>query len=173
MDATPLQRALSNAPQRATGDNAIAEREFFCFRLGNFTLGVPSENVREVLRMGILTPLPRMAAFVMGVVGHRGEVLPVVDLLRFFGKGESRPTSRSRLFVGISGRHTAAIVADSVIGLQRIPVAQIVSAPLGGDSSSEHIAGVVRSASGVTSESMSVLNFAKLLQSAHVRAVQR
>ncbi|WP_244237847.1 chemotaxis protein CheA, partial [Corallococcus llansteffanensis] len=38
---------------------ARPELEFFCFRVGELRFGVPSENVTEVLRAGLLTPLPR------------------------------------------------------------------------------------------------------------------
>ena len=46
-----------------------------------------------------MTALPRVPAFVLGVGAVRGEVVPVIDILRFLGKGESRVHGRSRLFV--------------------------------------------------------------------------
>lgn len=170
MDSTPLQRALQVAPDRAPPAKARAEQEFFCFRLGEVQLGVPSENVREVVRVGPLTPLPRTPAYILGVSGFRGEVLPVIDLLRFLGKGEARLSSRTRLFVGVSGTYVAAVVADAVIGLRRIPVAEILPSPLGGDISAEHLLGVVTPAKA---EPVSLLNFPKVLQAARQRAVVR
>ncbi len=171
MDPTPLQRALAVAPTRATVGKAKPEQEFFCFRLGPLRVGVPSENVREVVRAGPLTPLPRTPSFVLGVVGHRGEVLPVLDLLRFFGKGEARVTSRTRLFVAVSGAFVSAVAADTVIGLLRIPTDQILAAPVSGDAAAEHLLGVVNP--GRDEEALSLLNFSKLLTSARQRAVAR
>ena len=170
MDPTPLQRALAEAPTRNNASVSRSELEFFCFRLGGLRLGVPSENVREVTRPGLLTPLPRMAAFVMGVFGHRGEVLPVLDLLRFLGKGEGRLTLRSRLFIGVSGTFIAAVLTDAVLGLVRYPSEAILPAPLGGDGSAEHLMGVVQAGS---LEATTLLNFPKLLQSARQRVVAR
>lgn len=166
--STPLQNALAMAPERAAAGKTRSEQEFFCFRVGNLRLGVPSENVREVIRAGILTPLPRSPAFLMGVCGHRGEVLPVMDILRFLGKGEARLGPRSRLCVGISGTFIAAVVADQVIGLRRIAVADILPPPMGGDASSEHLMGLVTG-----QESWSLLNFNKLFSAARQRAVAR
>lgn len=154
-----------------TAAEAVPEREFFCFRLGQLKLGVPSDNVREVIRAGPLTPLPRTPAYILGVCGHRGEVLPVVDLLRFLGKGEARIGTRTRLFVGTSGTFMAGVVVDAVAGLRRIPSEEILPAPMGGDVSSEHLLGVVHAGEG--SSGLSLLNFAKVLQAARQRAVTR
>ena len=171
MTPTPLSRALSLAPERASTGKTRPEQEFFCLQLGELRLGVPSENVREVTRPGLLTPLPRTAAFVLGVCGHRGEVLPVIDLLRFLGKGEMRVGPRTRLCVSVAGSYTAGVLADAVIGLRRIAVADILPAPLGGDASSEHLIGVVNP--GIAEESLTLLNLGKLLHTARQRAVAR
>lgn len=171
MTTTPLQRALRLAPERAVITQARPEQEFFCFRLGDLRMGVPSENVLQVLRAGLMTPLPRTPSFLLGVTGHRGEVLPVLDLLRFLSKGEARIGPRTRLFVGVSGSFTTAVVADTVLGLRRIPVADILPPPLGGDAAAEHLLGVVQGAT--SEETLSLLNFNKLLQTARQRAVTR
>jgi purine-binding chemotaxis protein CheW len=159
------------APDRAVAAQARPEQEFFLFRVGELRLGMPSDNVREVLRTGLLTPLPRTPSFLLGVTGHRGEVLPVMDLLRFLGKGEARVGPRTRLFIGTSGTHQVGVVADAVYGLRRIPIADILPPPLGGDAAVEHLIGVVE---GTTpQEGFALLNFTKLLQSARQRAVVR
>jgi len=168
---TPLQRALQGAPERAPPTRGRPEQEFFFFRLGELRLGVPSENVREVIRAGPLTPVPRAPSFILGVCGHRGEVLPVLDLLRFLGKGESRIHSRTRLFVGIAGTFITGVVTDAVVGLQRVPVQEILPPPMSGDLSSEHFLGVVTP--GQNQGVISLLHFAKVLQTARARAVAR
>ena len=169
MEPTPLQRALQEAPERAQPEEGRAEREFFFFRLGELRLAVPSENVREVIRSGPLTPLPRAPPFILGVCGHRGEVLPVLDLLRFLGKGESRAHARARLFVGTAGTYVTGVVADTVVGLKRLPLAEILPPPLGGEISPEHCLGVWIQGQEVTL----LLHFTKVLQTARQRAVMR
>jgi purine-binding chemotaxis protein CheW len=159
------------APDRAVAVQARPEQEFFCFRVADLRLGVPSGNVLEVIRTGLLTPLPRTPAFLLGVTGHRGEVLPVLDLLRFLGKGEARVGPRTRLFIGTSGNYRVGVVADSVLGLRRIAVADILPPPLGGDSAVEHLLGVAEGTS--LQDSLALINFPKLLQSARQRAVVR
>jgi purine-binding chemotaxis protein CheW len=158
------------APERAPPPKARPEQEFFFFKLGEIQLGVPSENVREVIRAGLLTPLPRTPSFILGVCGHRGEVLPVIDLLRFLSKGESRISQRTRLFVGITGSFVTGVVVDSVIGLQRVPVQDILPPPVGGDISSEHVLGVLTPAGKPVA---TLLQFTKVLQTARQRALAR
>jgi purine-binding chemotaxis protein CheW len=171
LEPTPLQRALKVAPEQAQAAQARPEQEFFCFRLGELRLGIPSSSVIEVFRGGRLTPLPRTPAFVLGVTGHRGQVLPVLDLLRFLGKGEAKVGDRTRYFVGTSGPFVAAVVADSVIGLKRILTSDVLPPPLGGDASAEHMLGVFQP--GARGEALALLDFGRLLQLARKRAVVR
>lgn len=167
---TDLQQALEEATDVAPAVRPAQSREFFCFRVGDFTPAVPSENVREVIRIGPLTPLPRAASYLLGVCGYRGEVFPVVDLLRFFGRGEAKVGPRTWLVVGVSGTLLAAVVADKVIGLRQIPDSEVLPTPLGGDLGAEHLAGVVRTK---PEETLVLLNFSKLLESARPRTQQR
>ncbi len=94
-----------------------------------------------------------------------------MDLLRFLGKGESRVGPRTRLFIGTSGNYRVGVVADAVLGLRRVPVADILPPPLGGDAAAEHLLGVAYGTS--PQDAVAFLNFAKLLQSARQRAVVR
>lgn len=145
------------------------EREFFCFRIADLALGVPSEHVREVVRLSPLTPLPRSPSFLLGVCGHRGEVLPVVDLLRFLGKGEAKPGPRTRLFVGISDKFHVGFLADSVSGLERVPPGEVRPPPMAGDWANEHVLGVVLRSKGT----LALLDLARLLGAARQRVVSR
>lgn len=131
-------------------------------------MGVPSENVREVMRTSVLTPLPRAPAFILGVASHRGEVLPVMDLLRFLGKGEGILHGRTRLFVGVFGTSTTAVLVDTIVGLKKFSVAKILPVPMGGDVAAEHLMGIVQ-----TDELWTLLNFSKLMGVARQRAIAR
>lgn len=170
MGPSQLKQALAKAPDAPTGSETRLERELFCFGLGELELGVPSGNVREVLRAGPLTPLPRSASFLMGVSGHRGEVLPVIDLLRYLGRGESHIGPRSRLFVAVASQLSAAIVTDAVFGLRKVAQSEILPPPMGGDAAQEHLIGVVSQKNG---RALNLLDLSKLLAAARQRAVVR
>jgi purine-binding chemotaxis protein CheW len=102
VEPTPLQRALAEAPEKTRPLAPRPDEEFFIFKLGALTLAIVSKHIREVSRLAPLTPLPRTQSFLLGVVGNRGQVMPVIDLLRFLQQGESKPMPGGRLFVGES-----------------------------------------------------------------------
>jgi purine-binding chemotaxis protein CheW len=170
LEETPLQRALASAPERSVERAVQPDEEFFIFRVGELNVGVRSKLVREVTRMGPLTPLPRAPSFLLGVVGHRGEVVPLIDLLRFFGQGESKVALRSRLFISAQGASVVGFVADQVIGLRRIGLADRLPAPAGMGATREFLEGVVPSREFGT---LCLLDLERVVHSARQKAVAR
>jgi len=63
-------------------------RQFLSFVLDDEVFAFDVAKVREVLDRTELTRVPRMPAFMRGVLNLRGRVLPVVDLGVRFGMGE-------------------------------------------------------------------------------------
>lgn len=170
LEPTPLQRALAEAPQRTVEGAAAPDEEYCLFRLGALTVGVRSKLVREVTRMGPLTPLPRAPAFLMGVVGHRGAVVPLIDLLRFLGQGESKVVARSRLFISEQGSFEVGFLAEQVVGLRRIALAERLPAPAGVGVGSEFLEGVVQLREFGT---VSLLDLSRVVLAARQKAVAR
>lgn len=170
MPTTPLSLALDWAPQRVQAQAARPEEEFFIFKVGELCVAVPSRDVRAVFRMGPLTPLPRSPAFLLGVVGYRGEVLPLVDLLRFLQQGETRPTPRHRLFISANAGQTVAFLADQIIGLRRVFTADKLPPPAGGSLSHEFLTGLVQTNDLGT---LALVDLARVVHSARQRVVAR
>jgi purine-binding chemotaxis protein CheW len=67
--------------------------------VGREVLAVPIEDVREILQVGRLTPLPRTPAFVRGVMNLRGAVVPVIDLAARLGHPATELGRRSCIVV--------------------------------------------------------------------------
>lgn len=167
---TPLQRALAEAPVQRAPEAPRSEREYFVFRVGDAVMGVRSEHVREVTRMSSLTPLPRSPAFVLGVVGHRGEVFPLIDLLRFLGHGAARVAPRSRLFVTLVGGSVVGFLVESVAGLRRVADAEMLPPPAGPSPGLEHIEGLCQSR---VLGSLMLLDLPSIIAAARRRLVSR
>jgi purine-binding chemotaxis protein CheW len=165
-----LQRALAIAPERASARAARPDEEFFIFRCGNLNFGVHSQLVRQVTRVGSLTPLPRTPSFLMGVVGHRGEVVPLIDLLRFLGQGESKVGPQSRLFISASSEQVVGFLADAVIGLRRIFLSDKLPAPAGAGAAQEFLDGIVQSPE---LGNINLLQLAAVMSSARQKTVAR
>lgn len=61
---------------------------------GYYAVDVPS--VREIIQPANLTNVPASASILLGVIDHRGRVVPVVDLRRRFGLGAVEPNRRTK-----------------------------------------------------------------------------
>ena len=62
-----------------------ADRQLCTFRLGDLFLGVPVEQVQEVIRQQPMTPVPRAHGSVRGLINLRGQVVAAIDLRTRFG----------------------------------------------------------------------------------------
>lgn len=170
MQPTPLQRALDEAPDKARPPIARPDEEVFLFKLGALTLAVGSQYVREVSRLTPLTPLPRTPSFLLGVVGNRGLVMPIIDLLRLLQQGESRVGPGGRFFIAESNDYVLGFIADQVIGLRRIFVADKLPSPAGGGAAAEFLSGLVQHRELGT---LSLLDLPRVLLAARASVVRR
>lgn len=112
---------------------AIAERELLCFEIEGEPYAVPVDAVREIVRLGPVTPIPRVDPAVRGVVSLRGELLQLIDLRQRLGLSRAELSSRSRiLVVGATDGVGAGLLVDAVSEVVRVPEAAI-EAPAGGE----------------------------------------
>ena len=72
--------AASLAPVGRPGDAPSRAREVLVFEVGGQKYGLPTADVRELVRAVTITPLPGAPAVIEGVVNVRGRVLPVLDV---------------------------------------------------------------------------------------------
>lgn len=120
------------------------------FHLGDEAYGLRLEEVREVIRVGLITPVPRAPSFVDGVINLRGEVMPVVDLRTRFGLPRVEPTALSRILIcAIAGVNTG-LVLDSVDEVKSVSLDSLGDPPrvtsVGGN---KYIEKVARTANGM------------------------
>ena len=70
-------RSPTSAPN---SDARSGTREVLVFEVGGQRYGLPTVDVRELVRAVAITPLPDAPAVIEGVVNVRGRVLPVLDV---------------------------------------------------------------------------------------------
>jgi len=66
------------------------ETQLVVFKMEKEEFACGINDVREVLKMIRVTPLPRSLDFVEGVINLRGDVIPVIDLRKRFESLSSR-----------------------------------------------------------------------------------
>ena len=103
--------------------------ELCAFRVGEEEYVLDLRRIREILQPLPITPVPRAPDFIEGVVGLRGEVVPIIDVRKRLGI-VPRPGARGKiLLVDVAGR-ALGLVVDGVVEVVRIPRSAIGPAPL-------------------------------------------
>jgi purine-binding chemotaxis protein CheW len=72
------------------------------------------ESVREILKIPRIYSLPKVPAFLKGVIDLRGAILPVVDLRERLGYGPVDP-KRGRVVVAVIGNTPVGFLVDAVV----------------------------------------------------------
>lgn len=107
-----MGQGLGLADTRA--QETVPSLELVVFRLGPESYGLRLHEVREIIMVGQITPVPRAPHFVDGVLNLRGEVMPVVDLRTRFGLDRVEATSISRILITSIGGVFTGLVVDAV-----------------------------------------------------------
>ncbi len=107
--------------------------QYLVFQLGPNSYGADILRVKEILQYNGTTSVPRTPPYISGVINLRGNVLPVVDLLRLF-EGRAAETTRKSCIVivevHIDGLRTeAGILVDSVEQVMDVSPEMIEPAP--------------------------------------------
>ncbi len=120
--------------------------EYLAFRLDTGLFALEIGRIGEILRIPPVTPVPRSAPFVMGIVGVRGRVLTVMDMRCKLRLACTDPTRHARILVVPAGSSDpVGLYVDEVLQVHRLADKEIepVSRSLGTDSG-EHVAGIAR-----------------------------
>ncbi|HVE84634.1 MAG TPA: chemotaxis protein CheW [Myxococcales bacterium] len=118
--------------------------EYLAFALDRECYGVPITAVREIVRVPVLTEVPRSGPDLLGVINLRGEVLPVYDLkLRLHlqatpakvagpeASPDALPRSARVLVIRGGDQGDVGVLVDGVSEVVRIPDGELEPAPAG------------------------------------------
>jgi purine-binding chemotaxis protein CheW len=88
------------------------------FALGGERFAVDVRSAREVVAFDDITIVPRGPRHLIGVANIRGTVMAIADIRGLLGLAESRPARSLRTLVVRDGAVQAALVVDTVLGLE-------------------------------------------------------
>jgi chemotaxis signal transduction protein len=91
--------------------------EILVVELAGRHYGAPLKAVREVFTLGPLTPVPTAPAAVAGVANLRGQVIPVLDLMRLLDLGLHRLRLGDPVVLVESDGTRVGLLVDRVVGL--------------------------------------------------------
>ncbi|MFA6654665.1 MAG: chemotaxis protein CheW, partial [Bacillota bacterium] len=97
------------------------ERQIVAFALGSETYGVDISQVREIIPIQKIVPVPRAPDFVEGIINLRGKVIPVLDLRKHFGFEKKERDDEQKIVLAESHGESIGVIVDSVYSVLRIP----------------------------------------------------
>ncbi len=73
--------------------------KYLTFRLEQESYGIRVLQVREIIRLASITPVPKLPDYVRGVINLRGKIIPVLDVRIKFGLGTPVNSERACIIV--------------------------------------------------------------------------
>lgn len=89
------------------------------FRLGEQQLIASMDEVIEVLSLPGVARIPHAERWLRGVANVRGNLLPLIDLSDYLGKGPTQITRLSRVLVIEQHAVYAGLLVDELLGMRR------------------------------------------------------
>jgi purine-binding chemotaxis protein CheW len=107
--------------------------QYLTFQLMSEQYGVPIEAIREINRVGEITPVPRTPDFVKGVMNLRGKIIPVINLRVRFGMASQEYTRDTCIIVIDTDFGQVGMIVDAVKEVADLNENQIEPPPVLGN----------------------------------------
>lgn len=135
-------RTLARRGRKAGG----ALTEYLAFMLGGDTYAVPIREVREILKVPPVTPVPRAARHVLGIVSVRGQLVSVLDLRGIVNAPLAAVTPKARILLSTrEDEEVVGLFVDEVLQVYRLSESEIeLSAGILGGKLAEYVVGIGR-----------------------------
>jgi len=131
--------------------------ELLEFMLSGERYALELSYLNQTLPLTEFTPLFCTPPFVLGLTSLRGRIISIVDLRRFFELPFVGLADLNRVLVVSNGSMEFGILADSIVGVVSVPVAELKPAPSAFTGMREEFL------SGVTADRLAVLDLGKIL----------
>jgi purine-binding chemotaxis protein CheW len=122
VDSSPLGADQAN-------QSAAFPAQLISFAIGDDQYGVDIMAVREIKGWTEITPLPRQAEYVRGVLNLRGVIVPIVDLRCRFGQGLTKATPLHIVIIVQIASKPIGLLADRVLDIVSLDETQIKPVP--------------------------------------------
>lgn len=143
----PESNAIAWNEIDAEDDSEVAverkEVQFLVFRCGTGLYGVDLLKIHEILKPLPVTRLPNVDEEVLGVINLRGNIIPVLDVLKTLRDEYSALSSTSRIIVCSVNDKSMGLLVDGVVEVVSLLESSIEGAELRGFSQ-EYLSGVGR-----------------------------
>ncbi|WP_318614403.1 chemotaxis protein [Sporosarcina sp. YIM B06819] len=106
-------------------ESGTNELEIVEFEVGNSKFGINVIKVKEIIQPIPITFIPHAHPHVEGIIQLRGEVLPVVDMVKVLGLSTDNRSAEQKFIVAEFNKQTVVFHVDNVSQIHRISWEQI------------------------------------------------
>jgi purine-binding chemotaxis protein CheW len=113
----------------AMAEHTQAVHTWVGLEVGGVAYAINIQYVREIIRPLPMESLPQTAKVVIGVVDHRGDVVPVIDLRVRFGTSNRIDLAHTRWVIATRGERLVGLVVDRVTEVFRLNTSEAREVP--------------------------------------------
>ena len=106
--------------RRARSMAVPGQRELLSFRLAGEEYALDILRVREIIKVGAFTEVPRAPAFVPGILSVRGTIVPVIDLRMRLRLPVEPPGKLARILITTKDGDPYGLLVDEVRHVERL-----------------------------------------------------
>jgi purine-binding chemotaxis protein CheW len=103
--------------------------KYLRFRVDDEDYGVSLLEIREIIKPRAITEVPRMPAFIAGVLSLRGTIIPVFDMRLRLGLVIGRSSGRERIIIAKRREGSCGLLVDEVFQVIGLNASAIEKAP--------------------------------------------
>ncbi len=120
------------------------DAQLLTFKLDGQEYALDIDNVVQVVRMVAITPVPKAAQVVEGVINLRGRVIPVINFRKRCGLPPKPHSLNNHLLIARMNHRVVGLIVDSVSEVLSMPVNNLDSSSEIGEGNMEYLSAVGR-----------------------------
>jgi purine-binding chemotaxis protein CheW len=123
--------SASETHQDSQADSCAPEdvEEYLCFRVAQEVYAISIMSIKEIIKPRDVTEVPRMPAFISGVISLRGVIIPVMDMRLRLSLPVSATGGKERIIVLRRDSGFCGVLVDEVIQVARIKKSDLEEPP--------------------------------------------
>lgn len=114
---------------RSSVEEPVERVQIMIFVLGDVLYALTLEHIVEVTRDQLITPVPGLPSWLLGVANLHGDIISVVDLAQFLHIAAPSDRSSPKLIVARAADQRIGLLVDAVELIHTLPAELIISPP--------------------------------------------
>lgn len=126
-----LQKVVENVKSSSADTKKKVEesRQLVVFGLDDEEYAVPIQDLQEIIKIPIITPIPGAPEFISGIFNLRGRIVVAINLEKRFNLARKKNVPSNHVVVSEINNNIFGIIVDNVAEVIQVPVSQIKPTP--------------------------------------------